>query len=130
VPIKEIQMLPHRPEEWPGLFERYLNAGDLEAAAALYDPDASFVPESGDTVVGRDAIRAVLSELIAGKARLRGKVARLVTAGDIAVLYSDWEGTMARPSGEVAVHAKAVEVLRRQPDGTWLLVVGDPNGRG
>jgi len=123
-------MLPHKPEEWPSLFERHLNAGDLEAVAALYDPGATFVPRSGDTVVGRDAIRAVLAGLIAGKARLRGKVVRVVTAGDIAVLYSDWEGTMAGRSGEVEVHSKAVEVLRRQPDGTWLLVVGDPNGRG
>jgi hypothetical protein len=23
----------------------------------------------------------------------------------------------------------AIEVLRRQPDGTWKLIVGDPNGR-
>jgi uncharacterized protein (TIGR02246 family) len=110
-------MLPHKPEEWPSLFERYLNAGDLEAVAALYDADATFVAKSGDTVAGRDAIRTVLSGLIAGKARLRGKVVRLVTAGDIAVLYSEGD-------------SRAIEVLRRQPDGTWLLVVGDPNGRG
>ncbi len=29
----------------------------------------------------------------------------------------------------VAIHSKAIEVLRRQPDGTWRLIVGDPNGR-
>jgi hypothetical protein len=30
----------------------------------------------------------------------------------------------------VEERSKAVEVLRRRPDGTWLVVVGDPNGRG
>ncbi|MEA3206316.1 MAG: hypothetical protein QOG92_2011, partial [Verrucomicrobiota bacterium] len=28
----------------------------------------------------------------------------------------------------VAIRNKAIEVLRRQPDGTWKLIVGDPNG--
>jgi hypothetical protein len=32
------------------------------------------------------------------------------------------------PAG--AGHSRAIEVLRRQPDGTWLLLVGDPDGRG
>jgi len=50
----------------------------------------------------------------------------VVVAGDTALLYTDWHGTMA--GGEE--HSRAVEVLRRQTDGTWLLVVGDPNGRG
>jgi ketosteroid isomerase-like protein len=37
---------------------------------------------------------------------------------------------MSDGSGKtVAVHHKAIEVLRRQPDGAWKLIVGDPNGR-
>ncbi|SRR6266496_2068242 len=119
-------MLPHKPEEWPGLFERHLDAGDLEAVAALYDPDATFVPKSGETIRGREAIRAVLSGLIDQKARLHGKVVKEVVAGDTAVLYTDWHGTIAGDEQ----NSRAIEVLRRQPDGTWLLVVGDPNGRG
>jgi uncharacterized protein (TIGR02246 family) len=123
-------MLPLQPEDWPALFERYLNDGDLESAVALYDLDATFVAKSGDTVVGRDAIRGVLSGLIVGKARLHGTVVRAVTAGDVAVLYTDWQGTLTGPSGEAAKEdTRAIEVLRRQPDGTWLLVVGDPHGR-
>jgi hypothetical protein len=34
-----------------------------------------------------------------------------------------------KPSRSVAIRNKAIEVLRRQPDGTWKLIVGDPNGR-
>ena len=71
-------MLPNKPEEWPGLFEKHLNAGDLEAVVALYAPEASFVPKSGETVRGRDAISTVLSGLIDSKARLRGKVVKAV----------------------------------------------------
>jgi hypothetical protein len=45
--------------------------------------------------------------------------------------YTDFEGTTIDPSGNtVEVRHKAIEVLRRQPDGTWKLIIGDPNARG
>jgi ketosteroid isomerase-like protein len=47
-----------------------------------------------------------------------------------ALLYTDFQGTAADPSGKtIEVRYKAIEVLRRQPDGGWKLIVGDPNGR-
>ena len=38
-------MLPAKPEDWPRVFEQHLNAGDLEAVMALYEPEARFVPD-------------------------------------------------------------------------------------
>jgi hypothetical protein len=38
-------------------FEQNLNAGDLDAVMALYEPNARFVARSGETIVGRDRIR-------------------------------------------------------------------------
>ena len=123
-------MSPHNPEDWPRQFEQHLNAGDLEAVVALYEPDARFVPRSGETVVGRDGIRRVLAGLIDQGTRLHSRVVRAVTVGDIALLYTDFQGTTADASGKtVEVRNKAIEVLRRQADGTWKLIVGDPNGR-
>ena len=123
-------MSPHKPEDWPRLFEQQLNAGDLEAVVALYEPNASCVPKSGKTVVGHDGIRLMLAELIGTRARLQGRVIKVVAAGDVALLYTDWQGTMVEPSGKtVENHFKAIEIVRRQPDGTWKLIVGDPNGR-
>jgi hypothetical protein len=53
-----------------------------------------------------------------------------VTVGEIALLYTDFQGTTVDASGTtVEIRHKALEVLRRQPDGTWKLIVGDPNGR-
>ena len=84
-------MLPHKLDEWPALLEKHIAAGDLDAAAALYASDASFVsPTSGEVIKGRDAIRAVLSGLIEGRVRLQGSVVKTVVAGDIAVVYTDW----------------------------------------
>ena len=97
---------------------------------ALYESEARFVTKSGETLIGRDRIRKVVGGLIAGKARLHSRVVKAVAFGDIAQLYTDFEGTMNDNSGKtVAFRNKAIEVLRCQPDGTWKLIVGDPNGR-
>jgi uncharacterized protein (TIGR02246 family) len=133
--------LPRRPEDWPRAFVERLNAGDLDGVAALYAEDAQFLAPSGETLVGREAIRPVLAELIARQARLSCRVVRAVTAGggaagdgsaeDIAVLYTDFSGETRDASGAVVpLNSRAIEVLRRQADGGWKLIVGDPQGRG
>jgi uncharacterized protein (TIGR02246 family) len=129
---KEIKtMSAHKPEDWPRLFEQHLNAGDLEAVEALYDPNARFVPPSGEMIVGREGIRPTLAGLIGMKAQLHGRVTKVVAAGDVALLYTDWQGTTVDPSGKtVEIRSKAIELVRRQADGTWKLIVGDPHARG
>jgi uncharacterized protein (TIGR02246 family) len=124
-------MLPDKPEDWPAYFTQLLNAGDLDAVMDLYEPKALFVTRSGETLDGRDQIREPIAAMIRSKTRLQSRVIRHVTVGDIAQLYTDFEGTALDSSGKtIEVRHKAVEVLRRQPDGTWKLIMGDPNGRG
>ena len=123
-------MLPNKPEDWPRVFEQYLNAGDLDAVMVLYEPEARFVTKSGEILIERDRIRKVVGGMIEAKARLHSRVVRTIAISDIAQLYTDFEGTMKDDSGEtVAIRSKAIEILRCQPDGTWKLIVGDPNGR-
>jgi uncharacterized protein (TIGR02246 family) len=123
-------MLADKPEVWPQVFEQHFNTGDLDAVMALYEPDASFVMRSGEALVGRTAIRKVLGGMIDAKTQMHSRVVKAVTVGDIAQLYTDFEGTTVDGSGKtIAIHHKAIEVLRRQPGGDWKLVMGDPNGR-
>ena len=112
-------MAPQKPEDWPRQFEQHVNAGELDAALGLYDPEARFVSPGDGAVAGVDGVRQALAGLIGMGARLHGRVVRVITAGDVALLYTDWEST----AGEAH---KAIELLRRQPDGTWKLIVGDP----
>jgi uncharacterized protein (TIGR02246 family) len=122
--------LPRTPEEWPGVFDQHLNAGDIDAVVALYEPEARFVTRSGETVVGRDGIRDTIAQLIATRTQLHSRVVKTVDVGDVALLYTDFRGSALDSSGQtVEVRYKAIEVLRRQPDRSWKLIVGDPNGR-
>src|SRR5262245_18282154 len=108
---------PHNPEDWPHVFEHHLNAGHLEAGVALYEAGARFVAPSGEVIVGRDPIRPVLAGLIETKTRLHSQVVRAVTVGDLALLYTDFEGTTVDATGAtVEIRSKAIELLRRQPD--------------
>jgi hypothetical protein len=52
-------------------------------------------------------------------------------AGDTAVTYNDWTGVMTGPDGaKIEMAGKAIEVCRRQPDGTWRVAIDDPFARG
>jgi uncharacterized protein (TIGR02246 family) len=122
--------LPNKPEEWPGMFTQYFNAGDLDAVMTLYEPEARFTTKSGEILIGREQIRKVLGALIEAKTRFHSRRVRAVAVGDIAQLYTDFEGTTVDASGKtIEISNKAIEVLRRQLDGSWKLIVGDPNGR-
>jgi ketosteroid isomerase-like protein len=123
-------MLPDKPEEWPRLFEQHLDAGNLDAITAMHEPDAGFVARPGETLVGHDQIRAVLAGMIETKTRLKSRVVKSITVDDVALLYTDFQGSRVETSGRtVEIAHKAIELLRRQPDGIWKLMVGDPNGR-
>jgi uncharacterized protein (TIGR02246 family) len=123
-------MLPEKPEDWPHVFARHLNAGNLDAVMELYEPEARFVARNGKTLVGHDGIREPLAAMIRSKTKLMSRVIKAVTVGDIAQLYTDFEGTTFDASGKTSeVCYKAIKILRRQPGGGWKLIVGDPNGR-
>src|SRR6266478_1590856 len=127
---KESTMLPHKPEDWPRLFVQYLNSGDLEAVVALYAPNARFVAESGETIVGRDRVRDMLALMIRSKTKLQSRVIKAISVDDVAVLYTDFQGTTMDVSEKtIDIRYNAIEVLRRQPDSCWKLIVGDPSGR-
>lgn len=125
-------MAPRTPEDCDALFERHVNAGDLDGLVALYEPDATLSAAPGETAVGHAAIREALAPLIAARARITMHVVRVARAGDdLAMLYNDWTGSLTTPDGTVADMAgKAIEVVRRQADGTWRFAIDDAYARG
>jgi ketosteroid isomerase-like protein len=81
---------------------------------ALYEADACFVARSGETVVGRDRIRQVLAGMIRSKTKLESRVIKAIIVDDVALVYTDFQGTTVDAWGEtIEVRHKAIEVLRR-----------------
>ena len=117
------------PEEVDSLFVKALNAGDIEALMALYEPQASLMPSPGKMVVGAAAIREALGAFLAARPNMTMSQ-RLVSRGeDLALATSKWEVTMTGPDGQrSAMNGQSVEVLRRQADGSWRFAIDMPFG--
>lgn len=120
------------PEECDRLFGEYVSAGELDKVLALYEEGGTLVQHDGSVARGHPAIRTALGRLVAMRPKLRLAVVKVVTgAADLAMVYNDWSmsatGADGRPMERTG---KAIEVIRRQPDGTWKFAIDDPYARG
>jgi uncharacterized protein (TIGR02246 family) len=109
------------PEEICRLFQQYMAEGDLESALSVYDPDAVFLNQSRDVSKGREGLRQELAPLAAMKVRFDFKVKQVIETGDIALMHTEWT-----VSGPEPMKVYAIEVARRQQDGNWCWLIGDP----
>lgn len=114
-------MSAKRPEEICGLFQKYMADGDLESLLNVYDDEAVFLSQSGEVKIGKQEIREALAPLASAKTIFSFNIRQIVHAGDIALMHSDWQVSSPQP---MFVHA--IEVARRQTDGTWRWLIGDP----
>jgi ketosteroid isomerase-like protein len=123
-------MAARTPEDCDRLFAEHLNAGELGAVVALYEEGATYVLRDG-VAAGPEAIRPVIERLIAGKPHLACHVGRVVRCGTgLALLYNDWTFSSPGPDGAPVVRTgRALELVRRQADGTWRFLIDDPHGR-
>ncbi|MEW6128033.1 MAG: nuclear transport factor 2 family protein [Acidobacteriota bacterium] len=109
------------PEDICRLFQQYMAAGDLDAVLSLYDPEAVFLKQSGEATQGRQELREQLASQSALKTRFDFTIKQVVQAGDIALMHTQWQVSEPQP-----MMVYAIEVARRQPDGTWRWLIGDP----
>jgi uncharacterized protein (TIGR02246 family) len=120
------------PEACDRLFGEHVNAGDLAALMSLYEPGCSLVRRDGSVARGHAEIRQVFERLLAMQAKMSTQIVKVVQSGDdLAMVYNDWHMSAKRPDGQpVEASGKAIEVVRRQPDGTWRFILDDPFARG
>jgi ketosteroid isomerase-like protein len=62
-----------------------------------------------------------LAPFAAAKARFDFTIKQVIRSGDIALMHTEWR--ISSPQ-QMTVHA--VEVARRQTDGAWRWLIGDP----
>ena len=122
-------MKARNPADVDRLFAEALSRGDLEDALSLYEPNAAFVRDNGDIARGHAEIRAVLVELVKSDATLDCYEIDVVENDDLAVLRADWIFTGTGANGEPSEsRGRSIEVVRRQPDGSWLFTIDLPTG--
>ena len=118
-------MAANTPEEICHLFKQALAQGDLEAALDVYDPEAVFLAQSGETRHGRQGMREVLAPFSGARAVFDYRILQVIQSGDIALMHTEWNISAPQP-----MFSYAIEVARRQPDGSWRWLIGDPSTVG
>jgi ketosteroid isomerase-like protein len=113
-----------RPEELhPALTTAY-NAGDLESTLALYDPKAVFVIKPGRVTDGPAELRTALRRLIELRGHLTIHPHAFVRSDDVILVLGKYTLSGRRRDGTpLELESRFADVLRRQPDGRWLLAV-------
>ena len=102
------------------------NARDLDALAALYSEDGVLIDETGAQHRGVEAIKAALKDMLEAGGAMTSTPRLAVIVGDIALSGADWR-LEPRDGGE-PLEGRSLEVLRRQPDGSWRYVIDCPTG--
>lgn len=105
------------PEDLTRLFVERANERDVEGLLALYEPDAVLAFPPGRETVGHEAIRPVFEQMLAQVPRFEPEQPNpTLRHGDIALTSTPAsDGTGGR-----------TQVVRRQPDGSWLRVLDRP----
>jgi len=86
------------PEQICHLFRQYMAEGNLEALLSLYDPEVAFLNQAGEIKRGRQGLKGELEPLASSKATFDFDIKQIIQS----------------------------EVARRQPDGSWCWLIGDP----
>jgi ketosteroid isomerase-like protein len=105
------------PEDLTRLFVERSNAGDVDGVAELYETEAVMAYPPGQFTVGRDTIRELWAGVLAHGPHFEPETPLpTLISGDIAL-------TSTPPRDGAGARA---QVVRRQPDGSWLRLLDQP----
>jgi ketosteroid isomerase-like protein len=121
-------MSAHQPEEFHPHWTERFNAGDLDGLVEMYEPGAAIAQPEG-MYTGTEAIRENLSTLLGMHGTMVTEPKRTIHSGDIALLLSSWTMTAPTPDGTaITITGQTTDVVRRQADGSWRIVIDNPYG--
>jgi ketosteroid isomerase-like protein len=105
------------------------NKGDISFLMTLYEKDACFASKPEQVVDDLDTIRWTLQGFVDMGAKLEVRVKRVIQASDLALLITEWSINGNESNGKsINLSGRGTVVLRRQSNGTWLMVIENPWG--
>ena len=106
-----------------------INRGDLERAVVAYEPGAVLVVQPGQLARGSSEVEKALAGFIALEPTLTSEAQEVIEAGDVAQYIGRWNLRGTDPAGKpVEMAGESADILRRQPDGRWLIALDNPWG--
>lgn len=99
-------------------------AGKIDGIMETYQPGAVIVAEPGRPVSGEAELRAMFADFVASSVNFPYGSHDVVVAGDTGLHLMSWTA----PGADGPMTALSVAVLRRQPDGSWKMIIDRPFG--
>jgi uncharacterized protein (TIGR02246 family) len=128
-----MKLIPaYKPEDCDRLIVEAIEKGDIETSVALYEHDAVLFTEPDQLIKGLDAIRKQNEKSIAMKTKFTIHEIKTVMSGDGTIATTRMKITSIDLDPKTGKEARnlinTLEVVRKQPDGTWRFVIDDPFG--
>lgn len=104
--------------------------GLAEAFAAYAAEDATILPNGGNPVTGREAIRGLFASSSGTVLTWRPFAAEVSRSGDLGYTLGTYESRSTDAAGKAVIrYGKYCTIWKKQPDGTWRYVVdlGNPS---
>ena len=97
----------------------------MDGTVSLYTDDATILPDEGEPVSGKDAIRAFYRGKYADKSKLveqKFENINSVQTGDLVIDSTKYSGILMRDGKEVTFRGKRVVVWKREFQGPWKIL--------
>ncbi|MEO3416976.1 DUF4440 domain-containing protein [Roseovarius sp. CAU 1744] len=102
---------------------------DIDKVMSTYEPNAVIMFEPGVGLSDEEAIRQGFTEFASLNPSFTYGEHQVVVAGDVGLHISPWKMNGTTPDGNpMELGGLSVAVLRKQPDGKWLMVIDNPYG--
>ena len=112
--------LPKKAEDAHAALAAAFNTGNVSTVLSMYDVAGFIVPGPGEPVSGKEKFEEAIKSILAIKGKMDIKTVYCLQTGNIAVGRSEWSIT---DGNEVKISAKGIEVMVKQPDGTWKILI-------
>ena len=117
--------LPKRAEDAHAILAAAFNTGDVATVMSMYDTSGIIVPEPNKPVSGKDKFEESIKAILSIKGKMEIKTVYCLQTGDIALGRSEWS---ISDGNEVKISAKGIEVMKRQADGAWKIIIDQAFG--
>lgn len=118
-----------KPENMNAAFADAYNSGNIDQVLALYEPNSIHVHSNGSLEIGIHSFRHTLEELLLLKGTMISTNLYCIPFENIAMLRARFTLQTTGPHGQpLVLQGHTSEIVRQQPDGSWLYIVDHPFG--
>jgi ketosteroid isomerase-like protein len=115
------------PKELLALLGKFIAAHDVDSIMAIHEQEAALVEWGGKVARGYDEVRQVYVDFFETDPDLKVQALQIVDAGGVAIILGDYTLDYTNANGKiVSVDGKFGDIVRQQPDGSWLYLLDNP----